>query len=60
MQELCKYATVLEPLIGSGWRATMEVLLKPVVRNTKRNLDESTRLTDRFYRVLTMVYNTEN
>jgi hypothetical protein len=29
-QQLCKYATVLEPLIGSGPRATMEVLLEAV------------------------------
>jgi hypothetical protein len=30
MQQLRKYATVLEPLLGSGPRATMEVLLEAV------------------------------
>jgi hypothetical protein len=30
MQQLRKYTTVLEPLLGSGRRATMEVLLKDV------------------------------
>jgi hypothetical protein len=29
-QQLLKYATVLEPLLGSGLRATMEVLLEAV------------------------------
>jgi hypothetical protein len=30
MQRLSKYATVLEPLLGSGPRATMELLLEAV------------------------------
>jgi hypothetical protein len=30
MQQFRKYATVLEPLLGSGPRATMEVLLEAV------------------------------
>jgi hypothetical protein len=30
MQQLCKYATVLELLLGSGTRATVEVLLEAV------------------------------
>jgi hypothetical protein len=29
-QQLCKYATVLEPLLGSGLRITMEALLEAV------------------------------
>jgi hypothetical protein len=29
-QQLCKYATILEPLLGSGPRASMEVLLEAV------------------------------
>jgi hypothetical protein len=29
-QQLCKYATVLEPLLGSGPHTTMEVLLEAV------------------------------
>jgi hypothetical protein len=29
-QQLCKYATILEPLLGSSPRATMEVLLEAV------------------------------
>jgi hypothetical protein len=31
MQQLCKYPTVLEPLLGSGPRATMKVLLEAVL-----------------------------
>jgi hypothetical protein len=30
-QQLLKYATVLKPLLGSGPRATMEVLLETVL-----------------------------
>jgi hypothetical protein len=29
-QQLCKYAEVLQPLLGSGKRATMEVMLEAV------------------------------
>jgi hypothetical protein len=29
-QQLCKYATLLKPLLGSGLHATMEVLLEVV------------------------------
>jgi hypothetical protein len=29
-QQLCKYGTLLEPLVGSSQRATMEVLLEAI------------------------------